>query len=118
MSEGSARLPLLYEFEGVCHGGDEVATPEHRFRYCNRGNAKGQCHSFPAALATSAIRFNVTGKTAQELTVLVMEEQDHWPSTWAQFKFVIAEQRLEPEIEEVCRRAQVFQFCRSYLDKF
>lgn len=117
-SEAFARLPLLYEFDGVCHGGDEVPTAEQRFHYCNRGNAKGHCRSFPSELATSAIRFNVTAKTAQKLTVLVVEEQNHWPRTWAQFNFWIGEERLEPEIEEVCRRAQVFQFCRSYLEKF
>jgi hypothetical protein len=111
------RLPLIYEFEGICHAGEPLIHPLHRFHYCNRGNAKGNCPSFPNELALTAIRLNVTGKTPQTLTIVVVEEESHWPRAWASFSFLIAENRLEPEIEDSCRRAQVFQFCLSYLEK-
>jgi hypothetical protein len=91
--------------------------PLHRFHYCNRGNAKGNCPSFPKELTLSAVRFTVAGKTPLSLRVVVVEEEDHWPRAWTQFDFLIVEERLVPEIEDVCRRAQVFQFCRSYLER-
>ena len=116
--ETTARLPLIFEFEGICHAGDEAPNALHRLRYCNHGNARGHCASFPAAQAVSAIRFDVTATTPRMLSVLVIEEENYWPRSWSNFDFVIAEERLEPEIEDICRRAQVFQFCRSYLEKF
>ncbi len=111
------RLPLIYEFEGICHAGESVIDPLHRFKYCNRGNAKGHCRNLPSTLDVSAIRFSVTRSTPQTLTVLVIEEQDHWARSWTTVHFKISEQQLEPEMEDVCRRAQVFQFCVSYLEK-
>jgi len=111
------RLPLIEEFEGICHAGETVIDPEHRFKFCNRGNAAGECRSFPPGLAISAVRFTVTRITPRTLSVLVVEEQNHWPSAWSRVDFIIDEQRLEPEINEVCRRAQVFHFCVSYLEK-
>jgi hypothetical protein len=105
------RLPLLFEFEGVCHAGDDLPTPEQRFRYCNRGN----CALFPESVAISAVRFDVTSQTASLLNVLVLEEENHWPRAWSTFEFLIHDRRLRPEIEDICRRAQVIQFCLGYL---
>lgn len=113
--EVTIRLPLLFEFEGVCHAGGNAPTPEQRFRYCNHGYAKGNCVRFPESVAISAIRFDVTGQTASLLTVLVLEEENHWPRAWSTFEFLIHERCLRPEIEDICRRAQVLQFCLAYL---
>jgi hypothetical protein len=113
----NARLPLLFEFEGICHGGEEAIDEERRFRFCNRGYARSYCKSFPTHVENSAIRFSVVEATAATVTVLVIEEEDHWPKRWTKTEFVIAEARLEPEIEDGCRRAQTIQFCLSYLDK-
>jgi hypothetical protein len=122
--EFRARLPLIFEFKGICHAAAAEPLAEytegsaHSAACCNQGNAKGICSKFPSDLPVSAIRFDVTTRTPLALTVLVMEEENYWPRTWNKFDFVIAEQRLEPEIEDICRRAQVFHFCRSYLEKF
>jgi len=111
------RLPLINEFEGICHAGEGKIDPEHRFHYCNRGNAKGNCASFPASMALTAIRFSVTARTASALTVVMVEEHNHWPSAWRTIDFMISEKRVTPEISDVCRRAQILRFCDSYLDK-
>jgi hypothetical protein len=111
------RLPLLFEFEGVCHAGEMAILPHHRFHYCNRGNAKGNCASFPSASKVTAVRFTVTAVTSHSLTVLVLEEHDHWPGVHRHVDFLIDEQRLQPDIADICRRAQVLTFCRSYLEK-
>jgi hypothetical protein len=113
-----ARLPLIYEFEGICQATGEAAPALYRFQYCNRGNARGECPHFPADQMVSAVRFNVTAKTSERLSVLVIEEENHWPRATRQIDFRIGEERLEPEIEDVCRRAQIFRFCQSYLEKF
>jgi len=111
------RLPLIYEFEGMCHAGETAVSPENRFNYCNRGNAKGACTLFPADLTLSALRYTVTRATPTALTVLVIEEEDHWPRSCNAIEFNIAESLLSPEIPDVCRRAQLFHFCLSYLEK-
>ena len=113
-SESVFRFPLIFEFTGVCHAG---AAPES-FRYCNHGNAKANCSVFPPAEPVSAIRFDVRAQTPQALTVLVLEEQDHWPRAWNEIEFLIATERLSPDISDTCRRSQFIHFCRSYLEKF
>jgi hypothetical protein len=116
-SASDPRLPLIYEFEGVCHGGESVIEPEHRFKYCNRGNARGNCGNFPSTLLLSAIRFAVTSMTAETLSFLVVEEENHWPKSLKKVDFLISEKRLTPDIADSCRRAQAFHFCLSYLDR-
>lgn len=111
------RLPLIFEFEGICHAGETAVSPENRFNYCNRGNAKGACNFFPAGLPLSALRYNVTRVTPEVLTVLVIEEENHWPGSCNAVEFTIAELRFEPEVTDICRRAQLFHFCLSYLEK-
>lgn len=113
--EATIRLPLIYEFEGVCHAGNHAPTPEHRFRYCNHGYAKGNCANYPEAGLISAVRFDVTKRTSSLLTVLVLEEANHWPRSWSTFEFLIQDQRIQPEIADTCRRAQLFEFCQAYL---
>jgi hypothetical protein len=110
------RLPLIHEYDGICHAGEERIDPEHRFHCCNRGNAKGTCASFPANLALTAIRFSVTARTASALTVLMVEEHNHWPGAWKTIDFMISEKRVTPEVSDVCRRAQILRFCDSYLE--
>jgi hypothetical protein len=109
------RFPLLYEFEGVCHATGLAPPPDHVLRHCNHGYAKGNCVSFPDSLAISAVRFSVTSQTPSQLTVLVLEEENHWPRHWSSFEFLIQDHRLLPEIEDTCRRAQIIQFCRAFL---
>jgi len=111
------RLPLIHEFEGICHAGEGHIDPEHRFHYCNRGNAKGNCPSFPESLALTAIRFSVTARTGNLLTILIVEEQNHWPAAWKTIDFMIDEKRIQPEVSDICRRAQILRFCDSYLEE-
>lgn len=111
------RLPLIHEFEGICHAGERKIDPDHRFHYCNRGNANGNCANFPATMALTAIRFSVTARTENSLTVLMVEEQNHWPDAWKTIDFLIYEKRVDPDISDVCRRAQMLRFCESYLEQ-
>lgn len=112
------RLPLIHEFEGICHAGQIDTSAEQPFKFCNHGYAKGHCASFPESVSLSAVRFSVVSRTDSSFTVVVVEEEDHWPRSWSSFEFVIQDGRIVPAIEDNCRRAQVFQFCLSYLDTF
>jgi hypothetical protein len=107
------RYPLIFQFGGICH----VTGGEHSSRDCNHGNAKGHCFHFPLAMPVSAIRFDVTAHTELSLTVLMVEEENHWPRSWSKVNFDIAGERLEPEIADLCRRSQLLHFCRSYLEQ-
>ncbi|MGH9618277.1 MAG: hypothetical protein ACRD45_01015, partial [Bryobacteraceae bacterium] len=95
-----------------------AAVPEAlRFR-CNLGYSRGLCHRFPDGERRSCLRYHVNGRTASTLHVLCIEEQNYAPSRWYQVQYPIAGDRLEPEIEDVCVRAQVLTFCRTYLERF
>jgi hypothetical protein len=113
----SPRLPLIYEFDGICHAGQPMATADQRFQYCNRGNAKGNCANFPNSLAITAIRFTVTARSANRMTVMMVEEHNHWPGAWRTIDFMLEEKRLDPEISDVCQRAQILCFCNAYLGR-
>jgi|GEM_PF-1896182 len=122
-SEGTARLPLIFEFEGLCHAGNQSIDALHSFRYCYHGNAEGHCDNLPGSPLSgsalpSSLRFDVTARTESMLSVLVVQERNYWPLAWSRVEFLIEDGRIMPEIEDVCRRAQVFHFCRSYLEKF
>ncbi len=115
--DNRARLPLLFEFDGICHAGEPEIAPEHRFRLCNHGNVKGLCGHFPSEHPVSAIRFTVSAESENSLAVLLIEECDYWPKAWQPFEFLIHERALRPEFDDGCRRAQALQFCTSYLEK-
>jgi hypothetical protein len=109
------RLPLLREFEGRCHAGAEViAVPEELRLCCNLG---GLCDRFPQGERRSRLRYHVSGRTAAALCVLCIEEQNYAPSRWYQVQYLIAEGRVEPEIEDARVRAQVVAFCRAYMER-
>jgi hypothetical protein len=110
-----ARLPLLAEFEGICHAGGGAEQPSHRFQFCNRGYAKGNCPNFPSDYPVSAVQFNVIARADTNLSIAIIEEQDHWPLKWRTIEFHSADGSLCPEIEDVCTRAQAIYFCRTYL---
>ena len=116
----NARLPLIHEYEGVCHA---KAAPENapealRFRYCNHGYSRGACECFPAAETRSCLRYTVVRRTATILEFICVEEQDHAPLRWQTLEYVLASGELSPEIGELCMRAQALAFCRSYLKQF
>lgn len=111
----TVRLPLLREFEGRCHAGAEVtAVPEQLRLCCNLG---GLCDRFPRGERRSRLRYHVSGLTASALCVLCIEERNYAPSRWYQVQYLIAGDRVEPEIEDACVRAQVLAFCRTYWER-
>ncbi len=115
----NARLPLIDEFAGLCHAGPEPSPVDvPRLRFCNHGNARGQCAHFPAAETRSAFRFNVLGRSAASLNVLFVEESLYAPVAWRSLTFTIDSGRLDPDPADACRRAQLLAFCRSYLRRY
>lgn len=114
------RVPLIREHEGVCHAGTTptAAPPTMRFRCCNHGYSNGCCDRLPREEQGSSTRFSVTGRTANALVVLWVEERDYAPVRWQSFEYSLQTGLMEPEVAEMCRRAQLYAFCRSYLQKF
>ena len=113
------RLPLIDEYDGLCHAGPEpVASPETaRFRFCNHGNSLGNCSAFPADEKRSALRYELISRENGRLRVLCIEEQGYTPGRWYAVEYASGE-ALNPEPENTCVRSQIVSFCRSYLARF
>jgi hypothetical protein len=116
----SARLPLIEEYEGVCHAGSEpfAAPADRRFRHCNHGYSRGLCGHFPESEQRSGLRYDVLSRSGEALQVLWIEEQAFAPVRWQVTCYSVANEQLEPEIEDCCVRAQLLAFCRSYMRRF
>jgi len=116
----NARLPLLDEYDGVCRAGSApVGAPaEHRFRCCNHGYSHGLCEIFPSADARSCFRYTVLAHSSAGLEIICIEEQNYAPLRWHPTQYRLATGCLEPELADVCMRAQALAFCRSYLSRF
>ncbi len=115
-----ARLPLLDEYDGLCHAGGhpEPAPASLRFQCCNRGYSRGTCEQFPAAETRSSLRYSIARQTTSELEIVCIEEQDHSPLRWRSVHYLIKTEELKPEVDDVCVRAQLLAFCRGFLARF
>jgi hypothetical protein len=115
-----ARLPLLEEYDGLCRAlAEPIPVPSaNRFRCCNHGYSKGCCSFFPHHELRSCSRYDVVLRTEDMLELVCLEEKDHTPSSWHVARFFHATGRIEPEIEDRCKRSQILAFCRSYLSRF
>jgi hypothetical protein len=117
---GSIRLPLIEEYNGICRAGSEPipAPASLRFHCCNHGNSAGICSRIPAEAPRSSQRFDITGSSAASLEILLVEEMHYAPVAWRRVRYFIGSESLEPEVPDVCMRAQVIAFCRSFLKVF
>jgi hypothetical protein len=117
---GTIRLPLIEEYDGVCRAASEPfpAPIGLRFSCCNHGNSAAACGRFPAETLRSAQRFDIASRTDLSLEVLLVEELHYAPVAWRRVKYFIGSEALEPEVADVCLRAQVIAFCRSFLRVF
>jgi hypothetical protein len=116
----NARLPLIQEFDGVCHAAAEpFAVPdEHRFPCCNHGYSRARCQHFPSTESRSAFRYTILKQSASVLELVCIEEQDYRPVRWYPTSYFAETGLLEPELADSCMRSQVVAFCRSYLERF
>jgi len=119
-STPGGRLPLIDEYDGLCHAGPAPgAAPEAiRFRFCNHGNSQGSCSCFPTTEERSCLRYEVIGREPGALRVLCIEEKNYAPMRWFAIRYAINEAQIEPELADLCVSAQVLAFCRSYLSHF
>jgi hypothetical protein len=115
-----ARLPLLDEYDGLCHAtGDVLGVPSDvRFRCCNHGYSRGGCDRFPRDESRSGLRYNVVRRTGTALEIVCVEEQQYAPLHWYSIQYFLDSERIEPQLSDTCIRAQVLAFCRSYLKRF
>lgn len=120
LQPAKGRLPLIEEHEGLCRATAEPfeAPAALRMRYCNHGYSRGACEHFPNTETRSAFRYHLTYLTETELEITVIEEQDYAPAAWRILKYSSEPERLEPEIEDCCMRAQVLALCHAYLNRF
>jgi hypothetical protein len=138
-AQANARLPLIDEYEGLCHAGSQPAEApaELRFRCCNHGYSKGCCERFPSEETRSAMRYSVLRQNESGLDLICIEEHNYGPLRWRTLRYRVDEtpvqkatlqaggalhqsgtECLEPELDDACIRAQAVAFCRSYLRHF
>jgi hypothetical protein len=113
----NARLPLIDEFDGMCRASDEPAPvpAEARLRLCNHGNVRGLCRHFPTREQRTSFRFEVLRRSAADLDLVLIEESLYAPLTWHRLTFAIEGEQFTPDPPDLCQRAQLLAFCRSYL---
>ncbi|MBV9155832.1 MAG: hypothetical protein JO097_06200 [Acidobacteriaceae bacterium] len=116
----NARLPLIREYDGVCHAGESPihAPAALRFRFCNHGYSRGTCDQFPAHDLRSALRYHLVRCTESTLDLVCIEEQDYAPLRSLSVQYTFENGQLTPEIKDACMRAQVLAFCHSYRARF
>ena len=64
------------------------------------------------------MRFSVLRQHAKGLDVAVIEELNFAPLRWQIVTFDQDQQAFDPELSDVCQRAQLLAFCRSHLHRF
>ncbi len=117
----SARMPLIEEYDGICHSQEEPISvpPAVRFRCCNHGYSRGCCERLPsAAEVRSCARYTVASRSESTLEVLCVEEQNYAPLRWHSVQYSIAGDSLAPHAMDICLEAQLLAFCRSYVKRF
>jgi hypothetical protein len=61
------------------------------------------------------MRYSVASRSAEEITLVWLEEQDHSPVRWGSLRYSIAEDALRsPDLIPLIQ-AQALAFCRSFL---
>ena len=115
-----ARLPLIDEYEGRCraNGSCEPVPEDVRFQCCNHGNSRSTCPRFPAVETRSALRYHLVSRSATEIELVCVEENNYAPAAWYVVRYAVAGGTISPDISNDCLRAQILAFCRSYLDRF
>lgn len=122
---GFGRLPLIDEYDGVCHLREArpVLDARLRFEACNTGFANSSCSDWNRHLEVLSnrrpvLRFSIQTRQQDILNVTVVEEIGYAPARWRTVTFQAASQTFEPDITEPCERAQLLAFCQSYLQRF
>lgn len=116
----TARLPLIEEYDGLCHATRDLlaVTPEIRFERCNHGYSRGLCQRFPAGELRSSIRFTIVREDERTIDLICIEEQDYAPLRWRSVQYFFQSECITPELSDRCIHAQVLAFCRSYQKRF
>lgn len=115
----NARLPLIDEYDGLCHADAQpVSIPAgSRFAGCNHGNRDNPCERFPVASERVVLRLTVAKQEPDALEILAIEEENHTPLRSRRVRFLLGSEELMPDFAEACQRAQLVAFCRSYLKR-
>jgi hypothetical protein len=116
----AARLPLLEEYDGVCHAGEHQVRvpPELRFRCCNHGYSQGVCTAFPSTEKRASLRYTVTRSDSNIIQLMLITECDYAPLNWQSLEYLVGPESIRPDVADPCLRAQLLAFCRSYLKLF
>ena len=118
--EGAGRLPLIDEYDGLCHAAAQAfpVPVELRLRCCNHGNSRGTCPHLPKDEVRSSFRYEMVKRTSAALELLLVEERDYAPFRWQTVRYSLEGEALEPEISDSAKQAQIRAFCRSFLEHF
>ena len=115
-----ARLPLIAEHDGLCHGTGvpSPAPDEWRFSGCNHGRDQQHCPRFPLPNSSLIRRFTVKEESDTTLSVLVSEEIHHIPVRWRVVQYSVSRRELLDSSKDACEVAQIRAFCLAYLRRF
>jgi hypothetical protein len=108
-----ARLPLLDAYSGHCGSQQHGTVVE--YQHCNQGYARGICEHVPASEANAANRYTVAGRSADEITVLFVREENCAPTSSRLLHYSLAQQKILDSHVERTIYLQAEAFCRSYL---
>jgi hypothetical protein len=112
----NSRLPLIEEYSGRC-----IRTSTSRrasdYAACNQGYARAICENFPNQQTNGAWRYSFVRRDQDQLEILWIGEEEHFPVLSRPLHFSIAADCLVEKEVDCCVQAQVTAFCRSYLRK-
>ncbi len=111
------RLPLIAEYNGICHRDGAAITGRSplRFEGCNQGRFQSECPHVTAIESRVSRRFTVREHTETNLRLVVLEEVDGVPVRWREVAYRIPEQSIAEENGDEIECAQIRAFCTSYL---
>ena len=108
-----ARLPLLEAYSGHC--GSQQPDTIVEYQHCNQGYARDTCEHVPASDRNAANRYTVAGRTAEEIAVLFVREENCAPASSRLLHYSLAQDKIIDSNIEPNIYLQAEAFCRSYL---
>jgi hypothetical protein len=108
-----ARLPLIEAYSGHCSGQQPGTVVE--YQRCNQGYARDTCEHVPASEGKAANRYTFAGRTADEIAVLFVREEDCKPASTRLLHYSLAQGKIVDSDVERNIYLQAEAFCRSYL---
>jgi hypothetical protein len=109
---GSALLPLLDSWTGLCHADPAHPALPPNTLTCNLGYARGQCARFPNDTSPDAVRFTISHFDANGLLLYYVIERDHHPFAYGPLEYSFTSGF--PHITDPLLKQQATAYVKSY----